>query len=498
MAEGGIKQRAAVIGSGFGGLAAAIRLQARGIRTTVFEARALPGGRAYAFAEQGHVFDMGPTLVTAPQCLEELFAIGGARLADRVDLLPLDPFYRLQWEDGTRFEAFEDAERLAAEIDRIAPGDGPGYARFARYSEAVYREGYENLAGAPFVTAASMLRALPKLVTLRAERSVYGAVSRYVRSDHLRQALSFHPLFVGGDPFATSSIYALINHLERTHGVWFVRGGTHALVRAMVALFEKLGGELRLACPVEGIRLDGRSHLVRTAAGEERFDLVVSNADVMHTYRTLYADHPRAARMARRLDRSRWSMGLFVVYFGTDRQYRDDVRHHTILFGPRYRALVREIFYGHALPDDFSLYLHAPSVTDPALAPPGGDTFYALSPVPHLGNADIDWDRVGAEYAERILAYLEQHAMPGLRAHVTVKRWMTPRDFGRELGAHHGNGFSLAPVLWQSAYLRPHNRDRHIPGLYLVGAGTHPGAGMPGVINSARAAMTLIDEDFPR
>lgn len=498
MAELNIGWRAAVIGSGFGGLAAAIRLQARGIRTTVFEARDLPGGRAYAFAEQGHVFDMGPTLVTAPQCLEELFAIGGATLADRVELLPLDPFYRLQWEDDTRFEAFGDAERLAAEIERIAPGDAAGYARFGRYSEAVYREGYEHLAGAPFVTVGSMLGALPKLVTLRAERSVYGAVRRFVRSDHLRQALSFHPLFVGGDPFATSAIYALINHLERTHGVWFVRGGTHALVRAMVRLFEDLGGELRLSSPVEGVRLDGRTHCVRTAAGEDRFDLVVSNADVMHTYRKLYADHPRSARMARRLDRSRWSMGLFVVYFGTDRQYRDQVRHHTILFGHRYRELVREIFHGATLPDDFSLYLHAPSVTDPDLAPPGGDTFYALSPVPHLGNADIDWDSVGASYAERILAYLEQHAMPGLRAHVTVKRWMTPRDFERELGAHHGNGFSLAPVLWQSAYLRPHNRDRRIPGLYLVGAGTHPGAGMPGVINSAKATMALIDEDFPR
>jgi phytoene desaturase len=490
--------RAAVIGSGFGGLAAAIRLQARGIRTTVFEARDLPGGRAYAFREGGHVFDMGPTLVTAPQCLEELFALAGARLADRVELLPLDPFYRLQWEDGARFEAFADPDRLAQEIERIAPGDGPGYARFARYSEAVYREGYEHLAGAPFVTPSSMLRALPKLVGLRAERSVYGAVSRYVRADKLRQVLSFHPLFVGGDPFATSAIYALINHLERTHGVWFVRGGTHALVRALVSLFEELGGQLRLASPVQGVRLDGRTHCVQSAGGEQRFDLVVSNADVMHTYRTLYAEHPRSAGRVRRLARSRWSMGLFVVYFGTDRLYRDDVRHHTILFGPRYRELVREIFYGHHLPDDFSLYLHAPTVTDPQLAPPGGDTFYALSPVPHLGNADIDWDRVGAEYAERILAYLEAQLMPGLRAHVTVKRWMTPRDFERELGAHHGNGFSLAPVLWQSAYLRPHNRDRHIPGLYLVGAGTHPGAGMPGVINSAKAAMTLVDEDFPR
>jgi len=490
--------RAAVIGSGFGGLAAAIRLQARGIRTTVFEARDLPGGRAYAFREGGHVFDMGPTLVTAPQCLEELFELAGARLGDRVELLPLDPFYRLQWEDGGRFEAFADPDRLAQEIERIAPGDGPGYARFARYSEAVYREGYEHLAGAPFVTPSSMLRALPKLVGLRAERSVYGAVSRYVRADKLRQALSFHPLFVGGDPFATSAIYALINHLERTHGVWFVRGGTHALVRALVSLFEELGGQLRLASPVQGVRLDGRTHCLQSAGGEQRFDLVVSNADVMHTYRTLYAEHPRSAGRVRRLARSRWSMGLFVVYFGTDRLYRDDVRHHTILFGPRYRELVREIFYGHHLPDDFSLYLHAPTVTDSQLAPPGGDTFYALSPVPHLGNADIDWDRVGAEYAERILAYLEAQLMPGLRAHVTVKRWMTPRDFERELGAHHGNGFSLAPVLWQSAYLRPHNRDRHIPGLYLVGAGTHPGAGMPGVINSAKAAMTLVDEDFPR
>lgn len=493
-----VERHAAVIGSGFGGLAAAIRLQARGIHTTVFEARDLPGGRAYAFSEGGHVFDMGPTLVTAPQCLEELFALAGARLHERVELLPLDPFYRLQWEDGAHFEAFADPEQLAAEIERIAPGDGPGYARFARYSEAVYREGYENLAGAPFVTPGSMLRSLPKLVGLRAERSVYGAVRRHVRSEKLRQALSFHPLFVGGDPFATSAIYALINHLERTHGVWFVRGGTHALVRAMVALFEELGGQLRLSCPVHSARLEGDRHCLTHAGGEQRFDLVVSNADVMHTYNRLYGQLPRGQRMARRLARSRWSMGLFVLYFGTDRLYRDQVRHHTILFGPRYRELVRDIFYGHQLQDDFSLYLHAPTVTDPQLAPPGGDTFYALSPVPHLGNADIDWDRVGADYAERILAYLEAQAMPGLRAHVTVKRWMTPRDFERELGAHHGNGFSLAPVLWQSAYLRPHNRDRRIPSLYLVGAGTHPGAGMPGVINSAKAAMTLVDEDFPR
>jgi phytoene desaturase len=490
--------KAAVIGSGFGGLAAAIRLQARGIATTIFEARALPGGRAYAFAEKGHVFDMGPTLVTAPQCLEELFALGGARLADRVELLPLDPFYRLQWEDGTHFEAFEDEDRLAAEIERIAPGEAAGYARFKRYSEAVYREGYEHLAGAPFVTVASMLRSLPKLVGLRAERSVYGAVSRRVRAPHLRQALSFHPLFVGGDPFSTSAIYALINHLERTHGVWFVRGGTHALVRALVGLFEELGGELRLETPVASARLEGRQHCLTHAGGEDRFDLVVSNADVMHTYQRIYGAHAQGRRMARRLARSRWSMGLFVVYFGTDCQYRDQVRHHTILFGARYRELIREIFNGPELPPDFSLYLHAPTVTDPTLAPAGGDTFYALSPVPHLGNADLDWDRIGERYAERILAYLDEHAMPGLRQHLTVRRWMTPRDFERELGAFHGNGFSLAPVLWQSAYLRPHNRDRRIPGLYLVGAGTHPGAGVPGVVNSAKATMTLVDEDFPR
>jgi phytoene desaturase len=285
--------------------------------------------------------------------------------------------------------------------------------------------------------------------------------------------------------------------LERAFGVFFPRGGTGALVRALVRLFEELGGELRLDCPVTKVRIErsGKpTHYVSSPAGEnEPFDAVVSNSDLHHTYSTLYRDEPEAAAFSRKLERARWSMSLFVIYFGTDRPY--DLAHHTVLFGPRYRGLLNEIFHGAALPEDFSLYLHAPSVTDPSLAPPGGATFYVLSPVPHLGNAPLPWDRIEGEYAERILASLEG-VMPELRKHIVVKRFLTPLGFQSELRSYHGSAFSLAPELTQSAWFRPHNRDPRIPGLYLVGAGTHPGAGVPGVVGSAKATAGLLLKDF--
>jgi phytoene desaturase len=325
-------------------------------------------------------------------------------------------------------------------------------------------------------------------------------VSRFVRNEHVRQALSFHSLLVGGHPYETSSIYTLIHYLERDWGVYFPRGGTGALVRAMVKLLEELGGEVRLDSPVSRIdleRADGRvSHLVTTDAVErERFDLVVSNADVHHTYASLLDGVSDAAVMRRRLEKMEWSMSLFVLYFGTDRRYDEHIAHHTILFGPRYKGLLDDIFHGSELPEDFSLYLHAPTVTDPSLAPPGCETFYVLSPVPHLGNAPLDWKSVGEKYADRILGYLEKH-LPRLRDHVVTKLWFTPQDFKDVYNTYMGSAFSCAPKLTQSAWFRPHNRDDRIPGLYIVGAGTHPGAGVPGVMNSAKATVKLVFEDF--
>lgn len=500
MAEQKRKVRAAVVGSGFGGLAAAIRLQSAGFETVIFEARDKPGGRAYVYEDQGFVFDGGPTVITAPHCLEELFALSGRRMADYVTLVPVDPFYRLLWSDGDRLDYVGDTEAMVAQIEKRSPSDAEGYRRFVEHSRRVFDIGYLGLVDKPFLHLSDMLKVSPDLAALRADRSVYGTVSRFVKDEHLRQALSFHSLLIGGNPFETSSIYTLIHYLEKKWGVHFPIGGTGALVRALVRLFEELGGELRLSTPVQTIHLDQNTkrtvHVVEPARGpSERFDLVVSNADVHHTYERLFHGSAAAKRKARRVAKLEWSMSLFVLYFGTSRPYREEVPHHTVIFGPRYKELLAEIFHGSALPDDFSLYLHAPTHTDPSLAPPGCGTFYVLSPVPHLGHAKIDWEAMGPVYAERILTHLERY-LPDLRKHVVTKRWLTPQGFADDLRSFQGSAFSCAPTLRQSAWFRPHNRDAQIDGLYIVGAGTHPGAGVPGVVNSAKATARVIMEDF--
>ncbi len=500
MNSGTSSPRAAVIGSGFGGLAAAVLMQNAGIQTTVFEKRDRPGGRAYVYEDQGFIFDGGPTVITAPMIFEELFSETGRVLADYVEMIPVDPFYRLIWEDGDTFNYNGDSESMIAQIRERNPSDVDGYLKFTDYARRVFIAGYSELAATPFLRFRDMIRVAPALIRLRADRSVYKTVSGYVKNEHVREALSFHSLLVGGNPYDTSSIYTLIHYLEREWGVFFPRGGTGALVRAIVKLFQELGGEIRLTTEVSKIDVEkgsGRArHLVSTQAIErEPFDLVVSNADVHHTYSTLLGGAADAAPMKRRLEKMEWSMSLFVLYFGTNRRYDEQVAHHTILFGPRYKGLLDDIFYGNKLPEDFSLYLHAPTVTDPTLAPPGCETFYVLSPVPHLGNAPLDWDTIGEEYADRILAYLERD-LPDLRKHIVTKLWFTPQNFKDVYNTYMGSAFSCAPKLTQSAWFRPHNRDDRIPGLYIVGAGTHPGAGVPGVMNSAKATVKLVIEDF--
>lgn len=493
--------RVAVIGSGFGGLAAAIRLAAAGVRTVLFEARDRPGGRAYVYRDAGFTFDAGPTVITAPETLEELFTVAGERMSDHVEMLPVRPFYRLRWSDGDSFDYEGDPESMRRQIARLAPDDVAGYERFLDYSGRVFRAGYEELVATPFLRFGDMVRAAPALARLRADRSVYGAVSRFVRHPKLREALSFHALLIGGNPFETSAIYTMIPFLERKWGVFFPRGGTGALVAALAALFQRLGGELRLRSPVHRVTVrpgagGGVEHVVHTSAGAEAFDAVVSNADVHHTYARLYRDTPAAVRTAARLERSDWSMSLVVIYFGTRRRY-PGIAHHTVLFGPRYEPLLREIFHGPSLPKDFSLYLHAPTVTDPSLAPDGCEAFYVLAPVPHLGNAPVDWRALGEPYADRVLASLET-VLPDLRRSIVTRRIFTPLDFQSQLAAFQGSAFSLAPTLTQSAYFRPHNRDPRIPGLYIVGAGTHPGAGVPGVVSSAKATTGVLLQDLAR
>ena len=487
-------QTAAVIGAGFGGLALAIRLQSAGVQTTLVEARDKPGGRAYWWNDQGFTFDAGPTVITDPTALEELFALSGRKMADYVELLPVTPFYRLCWDDGTRFDYDNDQAALEAQIAARSPADVEGYRRFLAYSRAVFAEGYLKLGTVPFLNFRSMVQAGPQLARLSAWRSVYGMVSRFIRDEHLRQAFSFHSLLVGGNPFATSSIYALIHALEREWGVWFPRGGTGALVRGLVRLFEDLGGRLLLSSPVQRIEVEaGRACALRIGGERLAFDQVASNADVVHTYERLLGHVPRGSSEAARLKSKRFSMSLFVLHFGLARP-QPQLAHHTVCFGPRYRELIREIFHGDRLPDDFSLYLHAPCRTDPSLAPEGCSSHYVLAPVPHLGNAPIDWTVQGPQLRDRIFEALEYRYIPGLRRDLVTSRMFTPADFRDQLGAHVGSAFSLEPLLTQSAWFRPHNRDDAIPNLYIVGAGTHPGAGVPGVVGSAKATASLMLE----
>ncbi|WP_156255576.1 phytoene desaturase [Sandarakinorhabdus oryzae] len=488
---------AAVIGSGFGGLALAIRLQSAGIQTTLIEARDKPGGRAYVFEDDGFKFDAGPTVITDPTCLEELFELSGRKLSDYVELISVAPFYRLLWEDGSVFDYSNDEAALFKQIEAFNKDDVAGYKKFLEFSDNVFREGYQKLGHEAFLDFKSMLKAAPQLMRYEAFRSVYSMVARHIKDDRLRQAFSFHTLLVGGNPFKTSSVYALIHALEKKWGVWFPRGGTHALVRGLVKLFEDIGGQVRMGSKVEAIMADsGRVTGVRCADGwSGRFDAVVSNGDVVNTYKELLSAHPRGAEMATKMMRRSFSPSLFVTYFGLKGE-RPDVKHHTILFGHRYKGLLDEIYKGGQLAEDFSLYLHHPTATDPAMAPPGHSAFYVLSPVPHLGKLDIDWEKEAPRYADSILDALERRCIPNLRRDLVTMRTWTPKDFETVLGAHHGSAFSLEPVLWQSAYFRTHNRDDVLSNLYFVGAGTHPGAGIPGVVGSAKATGKLMVEDL--
>ncbi|MCB0403172.1 MAG: phytoene desaturase [Bdellovibrionales bacterium] len=485
--------KAAVIGSGFGGLAAAIRLQARGIDTTILEKRDKAGGRAYVFEDSGFHFDAGPTVITAPECIDELFSLCNRKRQDYVELLPVTPFYRLCWENGDVFDYVNDEAQLLEQIRRFNPSDVGGYQKFFKYSEAVFEAGYKELVHVPFLSFWDMIRAAPDLIKLKAYRSVYKTVASYIQNEKLRQAFSFHSLLIGGNPFSASAIYTLIHALERKGGVYFAKGGTHTLVRALLALFEEMGGRVLLNSEVKEIVTEQSKVCgVRTVNGEfSPYDLVVSNADVTHTYTELLRSTSEVKAVARGLLGKRYSQALFVVYFGTDRVY-PSVAHHSILFCNRYKSLLEDIFSRGALPEENSFYLHAPCRTDSSLAPEGCDAFYVLANVPNLAKAPLDWSVVGPRYAEWILDYLSRSYLPEVKRHIVTQRFFSPLQFKTELNAHLGTAFSLEPTLLQSAYFRVHNRESRLKGLYFVGAGTHPGAGVPGVINSAKATVGVI------
>jgi phytoene desaturase len=492
--SGDQQPHAVVIGSGFGGLAAAVRLGAKGYRVTVLEKLDAPGGRAYVYRQDGFKFDAGPTIVTAPFLFEELWKLCGRKLSDDVTLRPVSPFYRIRFQDGTSFDYTGDPVAMRKEIMRFSPADVDGYDRFMKASEEIFRVGFEQLGDVPFSKWTDMAKIAPEMIRLASYKNVYSFVSKYIRDPKLRIVFSFHPLLIGGNPFTASSIYCLIAHLERKWGVHFAMGGTGQLVEGMVKLIRSQGGSVLFNQRVTEILVTGGAASgVRIASGRTiEADLVVSNADSAFTYRSLLPQPYRSRWTDVRVERSRYSMSLFVWYFGTRKKY-SDVPHHTILLGPRYRELLTDIFERKVLSADFSLYLHRPTATDPSLAPDGCDAFYVLSPVPHL-DSGTDWSKTAETYRRAISAELGKTMLPNLENQIATSHMLTPQDFQDRLLSFKGAAFGLEPVLTQSAWFRPHNKSEEIERLYLVGAGTHPGAGLPGVLSSARVLDTIVPD----
>lgn len=494
---GAVRPRTVVVGAGFGGLAAAIRLRAMGMEVTVLEALPDPGGRARTFHREGFVFDAGPTVVTAPHLFDELFTLAGRDPRAYFELLPVDPYYRLLFANGASFDMWGDDERLLAEIEAFEPRDVDGYRRLVEHAERIFDVGYLQLADRPFPRLADMARLLPRMARLRSHRSVHGLVARYIRDERLRQAFTFESLLVVGDPFRTTSIYLLIHILERRWGVHFVKGGTGVLVRALVRLLGEMGAEVRFGEAVERIEVEGgRVRGVVTESGR-RFpaDRVVANADPARVYTGMIDPRHLRRNTDRAIRRRRTSMGLVVGYFGARGTY-PDVAHHTILMGAHYREIVRAIFRRRRLPEDLSLYLHAPARTDSTMAPADRDAFYVLAPVPN-NRSGVDWDREGEPFLQRVLDRLEARALPGLRPRLVTRFHVTPDYFQEDLRSQDGSAFGPEPLLRQSAYFRYHNRCRDVDGLYFVGAGTHPGAGLPGVLSSARILQRLVGGPTP-
>ncbi len=483
---------AIVVGAGFGGMAAALRLRAKGYRVTLIDRCRQLGGRAQVFKRDGFRHDAGPTVITAPFLFEELFALFGERLADHVELVPLKPWYRFWFADGDHFDYGGTLEETLAEIERISAVDREGYLRLLEHSKRIFDIGFTELSDQPFDRLRTMFRVIPSLVRLRCDRTVWGLVKTFLKNDKLRQAFSIQPLLVGGNPFDTTSIYGLIHYLERAYGVYFAMGGTGALTRALGALMVRRGVAVELGRTVQRIRIErGMATAVELADGAVlAADLVVSNADAAHLYSAMIPKAKQSWSSRFKLSAAKYSMGLFVLYFGTRKAY-PDVAHHTIWLGERYRELLDEIFNKQVLSKDFSLYLHRPTATDPSFAPAGCESFYVLCPVPNL-QADIDWAVEGPRLRDRIVGALDRTILPGLAETITAEFSMTPRDFKHDYLSVHGAGFSVAPLFRQSAWFRFHNRAEGISNLYLVGAGTHPGAGLPGVLCSAKVVDAMV------
>ena len=487
-----------VIGTGFGGLTTAVRLLTHGYEVEMFEKRDKPGGRAYVYEQNGFKFDGGPTVITAPFLFDELYEQAGKNREDYFEFVPCDPFYRIFNHEGRKFDYNGDPEFIEEEIRKWNPADVEGYQRFMKTTKAIFQKGFIELADQPFLTVWDMLKVAPDLIKLQSYKTVYRYVSKFIDHEFLKRCFSFHPLLVGGNPFDTTSIYSMIHYLEREWGIHYALGGTGSIVHGLVKLIEELGGTIHLSSEIDEILVkNGSAKGVRLKDGNEHHaDGVVSNADVAFTYKNLIPAKYRSKYHDRKIERMKYSMSLFVIYFGTDRRYTDtNLKHHNIILGKRYKGLLSDIFKNKKLAEDFSLYLHMPTITDPSIAPDGHEGFYVLSPVPHLGG-DTDWNEMAVPYKDAILEFLEENYLPDLRKHIVAEHYIDPLHFQGTLNSYLGSAFSVEPILTQSAWFRPHNRSEDVDNLYFTGAGTHPGAGLPGVISSAKIAEKLVLEDL--
>jgi len=483
-----------VVGAGFGGIAAALRCRALGHEVVIVDRLDKVGGRAQVFEKDGFLHDAGPTVITAPFLFDELFELFGKRLQDYAEFVPLDTWYEFHFDDHTRFSYKGDMAHTLREIARFSEADVRGYQKLLALSEKIYKLGFEELSSSPFTSWTAMLKQLPALIRLKSYLTVHGLVRTFITHEKLQKIFSVHPLLVGGNPFTTTSIYTLIHYLERKWGIHFCMGGTGALVAGLEKLMIEEGIGIKLNTDVDHIVVkDGRASGVRTRHGELlEADNVIFNGDAPHAYRFLLPKTLRRQKLRRPDWATEYSMGLFVLYFGTRRTY-PDAAHHTIWFGPRHKELLEDIFTRHVVPEDFSLYVHRPTATDPRFAPVGCDSFYVLCPVSNL-QSGTNWSIEGPRLRDRIVNALDSTLLPGLRETICADLWMTPEDFKTRYRSEHGAGFSIAPTLTQSAYFRYHNRDPDVPNLYFTGAGTHPGAGLPGVLCSAKVVQELMSK----
>lgn len=491
-------KKVAIIGSGFGGLALAVRLQGRGYHVTVFEKQDKVGGHAYQLKKDGYTFDMGPSLITATEIIDDVFMSAGEKREDYLEYIPLDPYYRIYFHDKTYIDYNGDTDSMKKQLAKFNKDDAKAYDKFMKYSSKLYKIVISDRMGSqPFLSMRDFFKAAPKIVSTKSMLSCYTNVKYFFKDFRSRFIFSFHPLFIGGSPFNSPSLYLMIPYLEKVGGVWFTKGGMYSVIEALENVFKKYGGIIQTSTEVKKIIIENKKAIgVKTKNGDEKFDLIVSNAHFAHTYKDLIPQDNLTKWKKKNVEKLKYSMGCYLAYIGTTKQY-PELKHHTLILSERYKGLIDDIFEKKILAEDFSMYLHVPTKTDPSMAPEGCESMYVLIPTPNL-EGKVDWKVEKEKFTKKVLNFLEyDFGMKDLQKNINFLEVFTPLDFLSKRNNYLGSAWGVQPTLFQSANFRPHNRSEDIENLYLVGASTHPGAGVPGVLLTAETTEKLIIKDHP-